>query len=124
MQANDYRDAAIRAWQSGDIVEAIARIRDAVRVAPEDETLKVTLGEYLWANYEFDEALRAYAQCAEADLKNPLLCAQVAQKHFSLGRFESAAKWLEKATQRAPADPAMKAMLGELCERCDRLNDA
>ncbi len=124
MQSIAHRDAAARAFQAGDIIEAIARMRDAVRSAPQDLPLAATLGEYLWANYEFEEALRIFEICAEAQVDNSLLCAQVAQKHFSLGRFESAALWLKKAVQRNPADAALKTMLGEIHERCDRLDDA
>jgi Flp pilus assembly protein TadD len=124
MQAEDYRGAALRAWQSGDVADAIKLLRDAVRLSPEDVTLKVTLGEYLWANYEFDEALRMYAQSTESNPKSPLLCVQAAQRLFSLGRFDPAAAWLEEASQRAPSDAAIKTMLGEICDRCDRLDDA
>ena len=124
MRSTDYRNAAIQAWQSGDAVEAISRMRDAVRATPADLSLLATLGEYLWANYEFDEALRIFGVCAEDEKFNSLLCIQVAQKHFSLGRFEPAAMWLEHAVHRAPADTVAKTMLGEVCERCDRLDDA
>lgn len=121
MQANDHGDAALRAWQAGDVVGAIKHLRDAVRLSPEDATLKMALEEYLWVNYEFEEALQTYARSADA---NPSLCVKLAQRFFSLGRFEPAAAWLEKACQRAPDDVAVKTMLGEICERCDRLDEA
>ena len=124
MKANDLSDAALRAWQAGDIAAAIGHLRDAVRLAPGDATLKVTLADYLWASYEFEEALRTYTQTTDADPTSPLLCVQVAQKLFSLGRFEPAAVLLENASLRAPLDAAIKTMLGEICERCDRLDDA
>lgn len=124
MKANDLSDAALRAWQAGDIAAAIGHLRDAVRLAPGDATLKVTLADYLWAGYEFEEALRTYAHSTDADTNSPLLCVQLAQRLFSLGRFEPAAAWLEKAGARAPSDAAIKTMLGEICERCDRLDDA
>ncbi len=124
MKANNFSDAALRAWQAGDVGGAVTHLRDAVRLAPEDVMLKVSLAEYLWASYEFEEALRTYEQSTEADTNSPLLCVQMAQRLFSLGRFEPAAAWLEKASQRAPSDAAVKTMLGEICERCDRLDDA
>ena len=124
MKTNNLRDAALRAWQEGDIAGAITNLRNAVRLAPEDATLKLTLAEYLWGNYEFEEALRTYAQSTDTEPTNPLLCVQVAQRLFSLGRFESAAAWLERAGERAPSDAAIKTMLGEICERRDRLDDA
>jgi Flp pilus assembly protein TadD len=124
MQADDHRTAALHSWQAGDVTGAIAQLRDGVRLTPGDSTLRITLAEYLWASYEFDEALQNYTLAADADPANSMLFVQVAQKLFSLGHFAPAVAWLEKASARAPADAAIRTMLGEVCERCDRLDHA
>jgi Flp pilus assembly protein TadD len=124
MQADDHRTAALHSWQAGDVTGAIAQLHDGVRLTPGDSTLRITLAEYLWASYEFDEALQNYTLAADADPANSMLFVQVAQKLFSLGHFAPAVAWLEKASARAPADAAIRTMLGEVCERCDRLDHA
>jgi Flp pilus assembly protein TadD len=120
----DLKHAASEACRSGDLAQALTLLRQAILRAPDDVALRVELAECLWADYDFEAALRAWAVASEKAGTNPNLCAQVAQKLFSLGRFAPSAAWLEKAIALAPRDAGLRVMLGEVYERCDRLDEA
>ena len=124
MNAIQLRDQAHEALRQGDLPLARSRFQAAAQSQSADARLLCELGGSLWALYDFHAALAAYQRAAASDPQNSQPHLLAAQKLFSIARFQDCAHWLEQALPLNPNDPALLTMLGEVCDRNNRLADA
>lgn len=75
------------------------------------------LADALWADFRFEEALRAMQNAAQREPDNPDALLLAAKRLFSLGRFAESARLLSAALERRPADSSTRRMLAEVLDR-------
>ena len=122
MNAIQCFDQAIASLQAGDLEQARIQFLEAGRLRPGDAAFQLRLAASLWTAHDFVAALSAFEQASRADQQAIAPCLLAAEKLFGLGRFRDCARWLEQATDRAPDDPAVRTMLGEVYDRANRLS--
>jgi len=124
MDAAQILQQAVEALNAGELEKAQAQFREVSQLRPHDAPLQLELAAALWTAYDFEGALKAYERASVADPIAAAPCVLAAEKLFGIGRFRDCARWLEQAVARAPSDPAVHTMLGEVYDRANRLDDA
>ena len=115
---------ARKAWQAGDITGATILFRSAAEAPDAAAAVWFELADALWANFEFDEALRALEEAGQREPSNPAPAMLSAKRLFTLGRFAEAARFLNAALERRPGDGTTRRMLAELRDREGKLAEA
>jgi len=88
------------AWQSDDVEEAIKLFRSAADAPNASAAVFFELADALWANFEFEEALRALEDLMRREPTNPTPAVVAAKRMFTLGRFADSARFLTTALER------------------------
>ena len=118
-----WRQLAASHLKRGDLLEAIHCLDALVRSSAANSSDFLLLGDCLWSDYRFPEALDAYQKAATGTAQ-PDAHLVAARRLFSLGRFSDSATALELALAASPSNPDILRMLAELRERQGRPADA
>lgn len=92
------------AWQSADVEEAIKLFRSAADAPNASAAVFFELADALWANFEFEEALKTLEDLMRREPTNPTAAVVAAKRMFTLGRFAEAGRFLTTALERQSAD--------------------
>ena len=105
------------AWQAGDSEEAINLFRSAAEAPDASAAVLFELADALWANFEFEEALKTLEDLIRREPSDPAPAVLAAKRMFTLGRFAEAARFLSAALERQSADNAAGRSPGQMHSR-------
>ncbi len=98
-------------FQMADVEGSVAHLREAYRLAPDDDEIITSLGQVLVKGGRFDEAIVLLGNRA-GDPTVPEMLSQLAVAYASLGRFSQAAPLLEILVHRETANDRAYFLLG------------
>jgi len=90
-------------WKKGEMVEAVAKFRQAVKLDPKNEKALNGLG---WASFNSGnraEAEKAFLRLVELNPRHPAALNGLGQLYFAQRKYKMAEKYLLKAAPQAPA---------------------
>jgi tetratricopeptide (TPR) repeat protein len=119
-----WRLQARRAYQDGEIPNAIRLFRLAAEAPGASAAVFLELAEVLWANFDFADGLATLGMASDRAPSDPAPALLAAKRLFTLGRWAEAARWVELALARRPGDHTFCRMLAELRDREGKLEEA
>jgi protein O-GlcNAc transferase len=113
-----------RAEDSGRLLEACERYREAVRAAPAYAKAHLNLGIGLQAQGRLDEASKSYETALAIDADNPYAHYNLGKLLFMRGALQRAERHLQAALERRPAFPEAQVMLSSVFEALGKFEAA
>lgn len=90
-------------WQKQQLVDAVKKFDEAVKLNPKAANAWNGLGWALFNSGQSTKALRAFEKCVKLVPKHPAGLNGLGQVYFSQGDYRRAEKFLKKAAPKAPA---------------------
>ena len=115
---------ARQALRAGEVQAAIQLLRSATESPDASTSDFLELGEALWADFRFGDALRAFQKAGEREPNDPAPLLVAAKRLCSIGRFAECARFLNEALKRQPQSNSIRRMLAEVLDRDNRRGEA
>lgn len=112
------------ACRAGDFKTGITLLRSAAEAPDASAAVLLDLADALWANFEFEEALKTLESLMRREPANPTPAILAAKRTFVLGRLSDAARFLDAALERQPAEATVRRMQAEVLDRQGKLAEA
>jgi tetratricopeptide (TPR) repeat protein len=97
-----HNDLAILLKGANRLPAAIAHLRRAIAYAPNEAALHSNLGNMLWMNVAFDEAMQEFRRAIELDPNRPEVYHNLGLLYFSLGEYTEAIASYDRALAMQP----------------------
>ena len=117
----------LAAWhkeEAGDFGGAHALLADALKLAPDDPLIHLSIGAVMRKEGRIDEAQRVFASIATLVAENPAYWLERGYAYEASGALEAAAKDFERSVALDPQSAPALAALASMLARLGRINDA
>src|SRR3954470_3823791 len=104
-KAVGHRAVGAMRLKAGDVGGAVAELRAAVQVAPEDPAAWGLLGDALFEAQRYEEAEKSYRNALELNHADPSVRRRLAQLAMRRGRIPEAERLLREIVSHPAGDP-------------------
>ncbi len=122
--AEAYRNQADIYLKQGNLVEAIASCKQALKIQPDYSRCYVTLGNSFHKQNNFEAALRAYHQALKIDPEVAEVHGNLGSVYFQLGQHEAALVHYQKAVYLKPDLAGVYWNIGKLFQYLGKVDEA